>query len=138
MMTGTEGGYSIVDKSDISPEEIMTLRGMVGWDPDTSERWQECIERSLAIVGARDTDGQLIGMGRLVGDVRHAVLCDLAVVPEHRGQGIGSMILDERIRIADEMDVAYLYAELAADNPLARKYQDLGFVATGNGLFRAR
>lgn len=130
-------GYSFVTKESIKPHEIIELRVAAGWSGDTEENWQTCLDQPAGIiVGVQDSDNRLIGMGRITADARHAVLCDLAVAPENRQLGIGKAILLERVRMADEKQIPYLYTELADDNPLKETYVALGFTSTGNGLFR--
>lgn len=133
-----EQKYTLVDRDQILPEEIIDLRKSIGWEEgDTEEGWKQSLETALAVVGARDTEkGELVGVGFLVGNLRHAVLCDFNVSPKYQGQGIGSAILDERMRIAEELDIPYLYTSLAETNPLRDKYRELGFVATGDTYFR--
>lgn len=132
-------GCIFVDKADMEPSEICDLRRSVGWDPDTEYTWYECIDQPLGvIVGVRDQkqDGLLVGMGRLTADLRHAVLCDLAVRPPDQGRDIGKAIIAARIRIAYERMTPYLYTELTPESRLRGVYESLGFVSTGNGLFR--
>lgn len=130
-------GYSLIDKAGMQPQEIVELREAVGWDGDTVEHWQQSIDQPLGvIVGVRDDKDKLVGMGRITADPRHAVLCDLAVHPDHQQKGIGAVLVAERMRIAKERDIPYLYTELAPANPLRNLYKNMGFVATGNGLFR--
>lgn len=88
-------------------------------------------------MGVRHERGLLAGVGFLAGNLRHAVLCDFVVNPEHRGQGIGRAILNRRINIADALKIPYLYTELAPTNKLTKYYEELGFVATGHAYTRA-
>lgn len=128
-------GYSFIDQEDILADEIMDLRQSVGWQADSWERWQACLDQPGGVtVGVLDAGKFLIGMGRLTADPRHAVLCDLAVHPDHRGQGIGRAIITERLRLANERRITYLYTELEPTNSLRRVYENLGFVANNNLL----
>jgi GNAT superfamily N-acetyltransferase len=129
-------GYEVCDSSGIGAWEVIDLRLSVGWQSDTEERWDKCLAESLAVVGIRSDAGELVGIGFMAGNNRHAVLCDLVVKPDHQNKGLGSTILDERLRIADELGVKYLYTDVAPTNTLRYRYDDLGFVATGGGLFR--
>ncbi|MCA1806520.1 MAG: GNAT family N-acetyltransferase [Actinobacteria bacterium] len=130
-------GYAFIDKTEMQPQEIIQLRKSVGWSGDSEENWQKCIDQSGVIVGVRDKDQELVGMGRITADPRHAVLCDLVVHPGHQQKGIGTALVTERMHKAEELGIPYLYTELASDNPLRAKYKDIGFVATGDGLFRS-
>jgi N-acetylglutamate synthase-like GNAT family acetyltransferase len=129
-------GYRFIDKNDINASEIITLRESINWKGDTLERWKICIDQSLAVVGVRDSNSKLIGMACLVGNVRHAILCDLAVNPAHQHKGIGAAIMSELLKTADSNDVSYLYAELANANPFRDSMIQSGFKATGDSLFR--
>jgi ribosomal protein S18 acetylase RimI-like enzyme len=134
-------GYEFVDKHGLQPAEIIALRESIGWYGDTPEVWQMCIEDPFGVmVGVRNKDAELVGMGRLTGDPRHGVLCDLAVKETERHQGIGRAILIERMRIARERNIKYIYTELETTNTLNNSdeslYEVLGLVATGNGRFR--
>lgn len=130
--------YIFVDQESIAPDEIVDVRLSTGWgEGDTEEGWKQNLETALAVVGVRDTEtNELVGMGFLVGNRRHAVLCDFNVRPEYQGQGIGTAILEERMRIADELKIPFIYTSLAETNPLKEKYEALGFVATGGTYFR--
>jgi GNAT superfamily N-acetyltransferase len=132
------GSYSFVDEYSIEPEEIIDLRNAGDWGTETNrEVWASVLNDSIATVGVRDEAGLLVGVGFLTGNARHAVLCDFIVHPEHRGQGIGSAILQRRVDIADELGIPYLYTELAKTNVLTAKYETLGFAAAGNVYTRA-
>lgn len=129
-------GHSFVDKSNIQPDEIIVLRESVGWKGDSLSRWQKCIEQSPAIVGVRDVDSNLVGMACIAGNVRHAVLCDLAVNSSHQRKGIGAAIMSELLKVATELEIMYLYAELAKTNPFRTKMIESGFEITGDSLFK--
>lgn len=129
-------GYKFADKISILPEEIIRLRESVRWIGDKSERWQEIIHTSLAIVGVRDINGELIGMACLAGNIRHAVMCDLAVDPEHQKQGIGEALMAKLDQLTNDLGVKYVYAELAKTNPFRNKMIHIGFRDTGDSLFR--
>lgn len=130
-------GYRFSHRSSIAADEVIRLRQKSDWGTETRvEVWEECIARALAVVGARDKSSELVGVGFLAGNLRHAVLCDFTVLPEHRGKGIGTAILEKRVEIANQLEIPYLYTELVPENPLRQKYLDLGFVASGNLLAR--
>lgn len=129
-------GYTFADKYDIEPPEIIELRESVGWVGDSPEVWEACIQQPGILVGVRDANDELVGMGRVTADPRHAVLCDLVVGPAHQNQGIGKAIVWRRMRLALSARIPYLYTELAPTSPLRSFYEDLGFVATGHGLIR--
>lgn len=84
----------------------------------------------------RNSDSKLVGMACLTGNVRHSVLCDLVVNPDHQHRGIGAAIMSELLKTADDLGVSYLYAELADTNPFRDSMIRSGFKATGDSLFR--
>ncbi len=128
--------YYFTDEKSVTATEIITLRESINWRGDTRERWQTCIEQSLAVIGVRDSESNLVGVACLAGNVRHAVLCDLVVSPAHQHKGIGAAIMLELLKAADRIGVSYLYAELADTNPFRDSMIRSGFKATGDSLFR--
>lgn len=123
---------------DFSAEEVINLRSASGWGTEKNvELWQRVIDESIASVGVKNGSKELVGIGFLAGNPRHAVLCDFNVHPSHQGLGIGRAILHRRINLADARQIPYLYTELAPTNTLRSHYEKLGFVATGNAYTRA-
>jgi ribosomal protein S18 acetylase RimI-like enzyme len=113
------GGYSYADRSLTRPEEIIQLRELEGWYGDTPGGWQPIIDDTRNIfVGVRDQDQNFVGMGRVTGDTRHAVMCDFVVHPSHRGKGLGTEVLLERMRKAEQAGIIYLYTDIKDTNPL--------------------
>ena len=56
-------------ENDISLEEYLTLREKVGWKKLTDKQAAHALANCLYKVKAVDADGQVVGMGRVVGDV---------------------------------------------------------------------
>lgn len=86
----------ILVENEISLEEYLTLREKVGWKKLTDKQATQALANCLYKVKAVDEDGQVVGMGRVVGD--GAVVCyiqDLIVIPKVQKLGIGSMIIQK-------------------------------------------
>jgi ribosomal protein S18 acetylase RimI-like enzyme len=69
-------------------------------------------------------DGMLVGAGRAMADgVYCAYICDIAVLPAHRGIGLGKQIVAELLRLAAGHKKIILYSVPGAE----RFYQKFGF-----------
>jgi len=124
--------------SALTAEEVIDLRSKSGWGTEkNTELWQRVINDSIAAIGVRDDTSELVGVGFLAGNPRHVVLCDFIVNPDHRGIGLGRAILNKRVNLADQLEIPYLYTNLAPTNRLQTYYEELGFVATGHAYIRA-
>lgn len=85
-------------ENDITIEEYKYLRSKVGWNMLSDKQSDSALANSIFNVKALDDDGNIIGMGRIVGD--GAVICyiqDLIVIPEAQGKRVGSIIIDRLI-----------------------------------------
>ncbi len=81
-------------ENEITVSEYLMLREKVQWRSLTENQAELALRNCLYNVKAMDTAGNVLGMGRVVGD--GAVICyiqDLIVVPEAQKQGIGSSII---------------------------------------------
>lgn len=86
-------------ENNITIEEYMYLRDKVNWKKLSHRQSALAIKNSLLVVKAVDADGNIIGMGRIVGD--GAVICyiqDLIVIPEIQGKKVGTMIIERLIK----------------------------------------
>jgi ribosomal protein S18 acetylase RimI-like enzyme len=69
-------------------------------------------------------DGALVGAGRAMADgVYCAYICDIAVLPDHRGIGLGKQIVAELLRLAAGHKKIILYSVPGAET----FYQKFGF-----------
>ena len=123
----------------ISPEEMQALEESVGFGPHRSlERNRTALVGSLFIGTAR-SNGQLIGMVRLVGDgayiLHHA---GITVHPDFQRQGVGRKLMEMAIAFAKQIGVGTgdnlgeftLFANTGAD----RFYEEMGFTLAPNGM----
>ncbi|CAL8898851.1 GNAT family N-acetyltransferase [Kocuria varians] len=127
-MTHTPAGYTLLDGPPTVPEYV-SLRRETGLSPKNEEQARAGIDGAWAAVRVRhDATGATVGMGRVIGDggwYFHVI--DMAVLPEHQGQGIGSAVLQhllDRIR-RDAPPGAYV--SLMADRPGQPLYAKHGF-----------
>jgi len=133
--------YEFVYDDDMTSVEVFEIRKTTGWEaeekPESKSGWLSYPSSALIAVGVRsEVNKELVGVGFVVGNKRHGVLCDFNVRPEHQHKGVGRAILDERIRLADQMNIPFLYTDLASTNPLVRMYEALGFINSGNSYVR--
>lgn len=76
------------------PAEYLALRAACGLGQRSLAAAERGLGRELFVITLRDAAGTLVGMLRLVGDGGvHALLSDMAVHPDHRGEGLGAAML---------------------------------------------
>lgn len=109
-------------------EEYRHLREATGLSP----RSREAAERGLpnTIHGAVVVhDGETVGMGRIVGDDGSFYqIVDIAVLPEHQGQGLGTRIVEALMAYLEEHAPPTSYVSLMAD--VDGFYERFGFERT--------
>jgi ribosomal protein S18 acetylase RimI-like enzyme len=101
-------------------------------------RWGR--EHDLGTVALHPTEGKPLGAAwlRLWAPDDHGYgywdaetpELSMAVLPAHRGQGVGSRLLEHLLRAADEHHRA-VSLSVSADNPAMRLYRRFGFVVVG-------
>lgn len=134
-------GYTMVPREEIYATDILNLYAEEPFDYEgTVPVWSRCLRDSIAVVGVGRTDGpdRVTGVGFLAGNARQGLLCDLYVHPNHRHQGLGRLIVQERVRLADEYPVERLLVSIERTNSLKSFYRRLGFEGTGRLLQRTR
>ena len=81
-------------EENISPEEYLELRKLVGWRLFPLEEAKNCVERAYMVLCVRD-DERAIGVVRLSWDGGYvAFISDVIVIPEYQGQGIGKKLVE--------------------------------------------
>lgn len=103
------------------------LRVATGLSPKTPEAARIGLAATLFAVQIRH-QGQIIGMGRLVGDgACHCQICDIAVLPQHQGKGLGKQIMQALMDYVDTRLPDSCYVNLIADGDAKFLYQQFGF-----------
>ena len=85
----------------ISPDEFLEMVESVGWKTYSIEQVEKALKNTMYMVKV-SIDGQLAGIGRVVGD--YSIVCmltDVCVKPEFQRQGIGSKIINELKRLIE-------------------------------------
>lgn len=75
-------------------------------------------------------DGRPVGRIMVLPEPGGAHLIDIALLPEHRGRGIGAQLLGELIRKTTEAG-GRVRLQVLRTNPAIHLYERLGFVKTG-------
>lgn len=85
-------------ENSISVEEYFYLRDKVNWKRLTKRQAELALKNCLFNVKAVDENGNVVGMGRIVGDgAVISYIQDLIVVPEAQGKKTGSLIIQRLI-----------------------------------------
>ena len=113
-------------------DAYLRLRQEAGLSPKTRDQAVAALPGSWAACHVmKDGDGEVVGMGRLLGDggfYFHVV--DMAVLPEHQRHGLGDAMLRALLRRIRETTPAGAYVSLMADPPGRRLYERNGFRET--------
>lgn len=94
-------------------EELGQLLQSVNMNAYSEEKRDRIISGSTAYVTARDSE-KLVGFGRIITDgATLAYINNMAVNPNYQRQGIGQVILETLIAIANNVTSIYLYTNTA-------------------------
>ncbi|GMK37797.1 N-acetyltransferase [Paenibacillus sp. CCS19] len=121
-------------------EEYNALRIAAGLSPKDLAGARVGLANSVYSTILRREDGQLIGMGRIIGDggcFYHIV--DIAVHPTCQGRGYGKLIMKALMDYLDANAHPGSNASLIADVPADQLYRKFGFDYTAPksvGMFR--
>ena len=116
------------------PKELyLGLRKSVGWKALSDRQVQAALQGCKAMITAWDTEtGEVVGMGRLVGDELVIMnIQDLIVRPDYHGRGIGSQLirhLRETAAEALEPGEELMFTLMCAKGR-ERFYEKNGFIA---------
>ena len=105
----------------------IALNGM--W---SKNNWEKELQNSLRLsIGIFNTSKLIaIACGSVIFDELH--LTSLCVHPEHRGKGIGKLVLKSLLTKAKQKGAAFATLEVATDNCAAKKlYKAFGFKTKG-------
>ena len=106
------------------------LRQRTGLSAKTLSAAELGLPQSLYMVYLVDGE-QIIGMGRLVGDgALHCQICDIAVLPQYQGQGLGKRIMAALMDKVQQLP-ASCYVNLIADGDAQFLYRQFGFADVG-------
>ncbi|WP_435180250.1 GNAT family N-acetyltransferase [Halorussus sp. AFM4] len=113
-----------------SPEEYAALRDAAGMGSRSEAAARRGLPDSIYAVTVREeVTGDLVGMGRLVGDGGcFYQVVDIAVHPDHQGQGLGTRVVDALLDYCREDAPDSAYISLLAD--VDGFYERFGFEAT--------
>lgn len=114
--------------------DYLRLRKEAGLTPTTVEQATAALRGAWASCHVTDRSGEVVGMGRLLGDggwYFHVI--DMAVLPGHQRRGIGDAVLRALLDRVRDQAPAGAYVSLLADPPGRRLYQRHGFNETAPG-----
>lgn len=126
-MTTTE--YVLIPRTPTIPEYRGLRRGS-GLSDKTEEAAVRGLPATLHAV-VIEHNGAAIGMGRVIGDGGTAFqVVDIAVLPEHQGQGLGKRIVSALVDWLHANAPKSAYVSLIADGPAKDLYAQYGFEPT--------
>jgi predicted GNAT family N-acyltransferase len=133
--------YELVERTP-TVDEYLALRAHVGWN---ELRDREAVARGLEgslFAVCVERDGELVGIGRLIGDGGiYAYVQDVIVVEPDRGQGLSRLIMDALVRFLDGTYPEGAFIGLMAARGVAGLYERYGFVRRDDdapGMYRYR
>ena len=108
-------------------EDYRRLRAVSGLSPKSEEAARRGLPNTLHAVVVRH-EGRAVAMGRIVGDGgAFFQVVDMAVEPEHQGQGIGKAIFAALVDWLNEHAPDSAYVSLIADGEARHLYAQFGF-----------
>jgi len=119
----------------LTAEALAGLRNQAGWSHTEVFQAEKALERTLFSVAAL-SGGEIVGMGRLVGDgVLIWYIQDVIVVPERRGAGVGSEIVRRLVEYAKAHSLPGTNVAIALMSAKDKEpfYEKLGFYRRPNG-----
>ena len=139
-MTDHDDGDAYAIREELpDPETFASLREDAGMPPRSLEGIERGLPNSLyGVVAVHRPSGEVVGMGRTVGDDGTVYLIsDMAVHPDHQGKGLGTRIMEHLEAFLEETAPPEAYVTLVAD--VDGFYERFGFEEVGpesKGMYR--
>jgi len=118
----------------LSAREYIQFQRKMEWPADMEAVVERALRNSLYTISAM-ADGQLIGMGRLVGDAAmYWYMQDIFVQTEYQGLGVGTEIVKRLIRYARDNSVSGSSISVCLMSARGKEgfYERFGFQARPN------
>ncbi len=113
---------------ELNTDEVVALYKGAGWwseENDKVDFLDDLIKNSYCFAAAY-LEGKLIGMGRAISDaVSDAYIQDVTILPEYRGKGIGSMIIEKIVKHLKQNNIHWI--GLIGEPGTESFYKRLGF-----------
>ena len=116
--------------NEITPEEYMELRGLVGWTLFPLEQAAEAL-KNTSFMCCLKKDGKTIGLVRVIWDHGYVVyIADVIVRPEFQGNGLGRVLMTKAMDfIKSELKPGYkMMVSLMAAKGKEEFYKKFGFL----------
>ena len=130
-METPDAAVEIRDGNDVPPEAVLGLFRHAEW---ARHRTRESVARVLArtpVVLTAWAGGRCVGLVRVLTDGAYRALVeDVVVHPDHRGQGVGRRLMEAALAHPEvrDVEVVFLFAGVPAF------YAGLGFVPDAAGM----
>ncbi len=116
-------------ENKISVDDFNYLTDKVGWGTREFKVVEEALNNTLYSVSVYD-DNKIIGYGRIIGDKTiFLYIQDIMVVPEYKGQKVGTKIMNELLKKVDEYKKvnSNIRTYLGASKGKEKFYEKFGF-----------
>lgn len=108
-------GYSLSDGVPF-PETFVHIRDAAGMGHRSVDAAQQGLSNTLYGVYAREEDGDVVGLARVVGDGGTVFqISDVAVVEDHQGNGLGTAMMEAVMAYIEREAPETAYVNLLAD-----------------------
>ena len=122
-------GVHVDTDASLAPDEVNAAYAWAEWP--AREPWRlDAIAARCTWLAARDSDGALVGIARVLDDGGlHASLWDVIVRPDRRRQGIGTALVDAALRACSDRRLVALVSTPDA----VPFFAAMGFLAESHG-----
>ena len=129
------GEISLVDNV-LQAEDFVRLRIAAGFAEVPVEHARKALQNGLINVSAI-YNGELVGMGRLVGDgAMYWYLQEIIILPKYQRKGIGTMIVNHLVDYAKANSVTGKFTTIGGVSAKGKEpfYEKMGFEIISNGI----
>lgn len=126
---------SLVDNV-LQAEDFVRLRIAAGFAEVPVEHARKALQNGLINVSAI-YNGELVGMGRLVGDgAMYWYLQEIIILPKYQRKGIGTMIVNHLVDYAKANSVTGKFTTIGGVSAKGKEpfYEKMGFEIISNGI----
>ncbi|MDE7266484.1 MAG: GNAT family N-acetyltransferase [Lachnospiraceae bacterium] len=130
-----ESQFELVD-NQLTAEDFIHLKVATGFINRPLEQVEKALANDLFDVSVV-YNGEVIGMGRLVGDgALYWYLQEIIVLPEYQGQGLGRKIVNRLLEYIKETALPGTKVEVGLTSVKGKEpfYEKLGFTCGSSGM----